>query len=66
MGFIVTLKTLDESRPGVASQGVGIAQGALEEAVAYARQRIQFDRPISSFQAIQHMIADMATEIEAA
>lgn len=65
-GFIVTLKTLDESRPGVAAQGVGVAQGALEEAVAYARQRVQFGQPISSFQAIQHMLADMATEIEAA
>ncbi len=65
-GFIITLKTLDESRPGVAAQGVGVAQGALEEAVAYARQRVQFGQPISSFQAIQHMLADMATEIEAA
>ncbi len=65
-GFIVTLKTLDESRFGVASQGVGLAQGALEEAVAYARQRVQFGQPISSFQAIQHMIADMATQVEAA
>lgn len=65
-GFIVTLKTLDESRPGVASQGVGLGQGALEEAVAYARQRVQFGQAISSFQAIQHMIADMATQVEAA
>lgn len=65
-GFIVTLKTLDESRPGVASQGVGLAQGALEEAVAYARQRVQFGQTISSFQAIQHMLADMATQVEAA
>jgi len=66
VGFIVTLKTLDQSRPGVAAQGVGIAQGALEEAVAYARQRVQFGQPISSFQAIQHMLADMAIQIEAA
>jgi len=65
-GFIVTLKTLDESRPGVASQGVGLGQGALEEAVAYARQRVQFGQTISSFQAVQHMLADMATQVEAA
>ncbi|MFO8010354.1 MAG: acyl-CoA dehydrogenase family protein [Dehalococcoidia bacterium] len=65
-GFIITLKTLDESRPGVASQGVGLGQGALEEAVAYARQRVQFGQTISSFQAIQHMIADMAIQVEAA
>ena len=45
---------------------VGIAQGALDEAMAYARQRVQFGKPISSFQAIQHMLADMATQIEAA
>jgi len=65
-GFIVTLKTLDASRPGVASQGVGLGQGALEEAVAYARQRTQFGQAVSSFQAIQHMLADMATQVEAA
>ncbi len=65
-GFIVTLKTLDESRPGVASQGVGLGQGALEESVNYARQRVQFGQSISSFQAIQHMLADMATQVEAA
>ena len=47
-------------------QGVGIAQGAFEEAVKFARQRVQFGHPIISFQAIQHMLADMATEIEAA
>ncbi len=65
-GFIIALKTFDESRPGVAAQGVGLGQGALEEAVAYARQRIQFGHPVSSFQAIQHMLADMATQVEAA
>jgi len=66
MGFIVTMRTFDMSRPGVASQALGIAQGALELAVKYSRQRKQFDKPISSFQGIQWMIADMATEIEAA
>ncbi len=66
MGFIVAMKTFDNSRPGVASQALGIAQGALDEALEYSRKRIQFGQPISSFQAIQHMLADMATEIEAA
>jgi len=66
MGFIVAMKTFDNSRPGVAAQAVGIAQGALDLAVEYARKRVQFGTPISSFQAIQHMLANMATEIEAA
>lgn len=66
MGFIVAMKTFDASRPGVAAQAVGIAQGALDLAVAYARKRVQFGKPISSFQGIQFMLADMATEIEAA
>lgn len=66
LGFIVAMKTLDQSRPGVASQALGIAQGALDKAVEYARQRVQFEKPISSFQAVQHMLADMATQIEAA
>ncbi|OGW36826.1 MAG: acyl-CoA dehydrogenase [Nitrospirae bacterium RBG_13_39_12] len=66
MGFILTMKTLDNSRPGVGAQGVGVAQGAFEEAVKFARQRVQFGHPIISFQAVQHMLADMATEIEAA
>ena len=65
-GFIVTVRTLDRSRPGVAAQAVGIAQGALEAAVDYARQRVQFEHPISSFQAVQHMLANMAIELEAA
>jgi butyryl-CoA dehydrogenase len=65
-GFIVAMKTLDNARAGVGAQGVGVAQGAFEEAVKFARQRIQFGHPIISFQAIQHMLADMATEIEAA
>jgi alkylation response protein AidB-like acyl-CoA dehydrogenase len=65
MGFIVTMKTFDMSRPGVAAQAVGIAQGALELAVKYAKERHQFGKAISSFQGIQWMIADMATEVEA-
>lgn len=66
LGFIVAMKTFDQSRPGVAAQAVGIAQGALDEAVAYARERVQFGKPISSFQGVQFMLADMATEIQAA
>ena len=66
LGFIATLKTFDQSRPGVAAQAVGIAQGALELAVRYAHQRVQFGKSISSFQGIQWMLADMATKVDAA
>ena len=66
LGFIIAMKTLDNARAGVGAQGVGIAQGAFEEAFSFARKRIQFGHPIVSFQAVQHMLADMATEIEAA
>ncbi|MFZ5998149.1 MAG: acyl-CoA dehydrogenase family protein [Nitrospirota bacterium] len=66
MGFIVAMKTLDNSRTGVGAQGLGVAQGAFEEAVKFARGRHQFGHPIISFQAIQHMLADMAMQIEAA
>ena len=65
-GFIIAMRTFDKSRPGVAAQALGIAQGALDLTVDYARQRIQFNKPISSFQGIQFMLADIATEIEAA
>ncbi|MEA1928351.1 MAG: acyl-CoA dehydrogenase family protein [Candidatus Auribacterota bacterium] len=65
MGFIVAMKTLDQSRPGVASQALGIAQGALDAAVEYARQRKQFDRPIITFQGLRWILADMATRVEA-
>ncbi len=65
-GFLIAMKTFDQSRPGVASQAVGIAQGALDKAVAYAHERHQFGKPISSFQGIQFMLADMATQVEAA
>jgi len=66
MGFIITMRTFDRTRPGVGAQGVGLAQGALDEAVRYAREREQFDKKIISFQAVQHMLADMATLVEAA
>ncbi len=65
-GFVTAMRTFDKSRPGVAAQAVGIAQGALDEAVKYARGREQFGQPIASFQGIQFMLADMATQIEAA
>lgn len=65
-GFLVAMKTLDSSRTGVGAQGVGVAQGAFDEAARFAKQRIQFGHSIISFQAIQHMLADMATSIEAA
>ena len=66
LGFVITMKTFDLSRPGVAAQALGIAQGALDLAIDYSRQRIQFGKPISSFQGIQFMLADMATQVEAA
>jgi alkylation response protein AidB-like acyl-CoA dehydrogenase len=65
-GFKITMDTLDAGRIGVAAQAVGIARSALEDAIAYASQRRQFGQTIASFQAIQFMIADMATAIEAA
>jgi alkylation response protein AidB-like acyl-CoA dehydrogenase len=66
IGFIVTMKTFDQSRPGVGAQAVGVAQGALDAAVEFAKERVQFGSPIISFQAVQHMLADMATATEAA
>jgi alkylation response protein AidB-like acyl-CoA dehydrogenase len=65
MGFIVTMRTFDMSRPGVAAQALGIAQGALEIAAKYSKQREQFGKPICANQGIRWMLADMATEIEA-
>jgi alkylation response protein AidB-like acyl-CoA dehydrogenase len=66
MGAIVAINTLNYSRPGVGSQALGIAAGALEDAVKYSRERVQFGQAISGFQAVQHMLADMATQVEAA
>jgi butyryl-CoA dehydrogenase len=65
-GFAIALATLDGGRIGIAAQALGIAQGCLEESVAYAQQRRQFGRAIAEFEAIQWMLADMATEIDAA
>jgi butyryl-CoA dehydrogenase len=65
-GFIVAMKTFDKTRPGVAAQALGIAQGALDEALEYSKKREQFGKSISSFQDIQFKLADMATQIEAA
>ncbi len=64
-GFITVMKTLDLSRPGIAILGVGLGQAALDEAVMYAKQRVQFGKPIIAFQAVQHMLADMAIQVEA-
>jgi len=65
-GFKIAMQTLDGGRIGVAAQALGIAQAALDEAVKYAKERAQFGKPLASFQAIQWMIADMATQIDAA
>ncbi len=65
-GFRVAMQTLDGGRIGIAGQALGIAQAAYEEAVAYAKERKAFGQPITQFQAIQFMLADMATEIDAA
>ncbi len=65
-GFKIAMMTLDRTRPGIGAQALGIAQGALDVAVKYAKERVQFGRPIAEFQGIQFMLADMATEVEAA
>ncbi|SDH31313.1 Acyl-CoA dehydrogenase [Aneurinibacillus thermoaerophilus] len=65
-GFLVAMKTLDKTRPGIGAQALGIAQGALDVCLEYVKEREQFGRPIGSFQGIQFMLADMATQIEAA
>jgi alkylation response protein AidB-like acyl-CoA dehydrogenase len=65
-GFKLALRTLDHSRPGIAGQALGIAEGAFDLARRYARERRQFGKPIMEFQGIQFMLADMATQIEAA
>lgn len=65
-GFIYAMQTLDTSRPVIAAQAVGLAQGALDQALKYAKERVQFGRPIASFQGISWMLADMAAQVEAA
>ncbi len=65
-GYKIALATLDHSRIGIAAQALGIAEGAFEQALEYSKQRVQFGRPICQFQAIQFMLSDMATDIEAA
>ncbi len=65
-GWKIAIDTLNRSKPAIGALAVGIAQGAIDFAVHYANERIQFGKPISSFQAIQFMIADMATQVEAA
>ncbi len=66
LGFMIAMRTLDKSRPMVGAQALGIATGAYEIALKYSKERIQFGKPISSFQGVQFMLADMAIEIEAA
>ncbi|MBZ4653367.1 MAG: acyl-CoA dehydrogenase domain protein [Peptococcaceae bacterium] len=65
-GFKIAMQTLDGGRIGIAAQALGIAQAALDECVRYTKERQQFNKPLSNFQAIQWMIADMATDIDAA
>jgi alkylation response protein AidB-like acyl-CoA dehydrogenase len=65
-GFITALKTLDHTRSMIGAQAVGIAQGALDAAVAYVKERKQFGKEIADFQGVQFMVADMAMKVEAA
>ena len=65
-GFTIAMHTLDRSRPSIAAQAVGIAQGALDYAVGYVKERKAFGHPIAEFQGLQFMLADMAMKIEAA
>ncbi len=65
-GFLLTMRTLDRARVAVGAQGVGLAAAALEAAISYARERKQFGKPIAAFQAIGHMLADMAMRVESA
>jgi acyl-CoA dehydrogenase len=65
-GFKIAMMTLDESRPGVGANAVGIARAAMEVATEYSKERIQFGKPIAALQAIQFMLADMAIKVEAA
>ena len=65
-GFIIAMTSLDGGRIGIASQSVGLAQACLDASISYAKERVQFGRPISQFQGLRWMIADMATHVEAA
>src|SRR5689334_25190425 len=65
-GFKTALRTLDHTRPTIGAQAVGIAQGAVDAAVAYVRERRQFGTPVGSFQGVQFMLADMELQVEAA
>jgi alkylation response protein AidB-like acyl-CoA dehydrogenase len=65
-GFKIAMKVLDKSRPGIAAQALGIAQGALDYATNYARERVAFGKPIGMHQGVGFMLADMKTEVEAA
>lgn len=65
-GFLNAMTVLNFNRPTVGAAAVGVAQGALDVAIAYAKERVQFGRPIAEFQAIQHMLAEMAIQIQAA
>ena len=65
-GFVIAMTSLDGGRIGIASQSVGVAQACLDASISYAKDRVQFGRPISQFQGIRWMISDMATELEAA
>ena len=66
MGFIVTMKLFDFTRPGISAQALGVAQGALEAAIEHAKTRVQFGHPIIAIQSVQHMLANMAMDVEAA
>ncbi len=66
VGFKIAMKVLDKSRPGIAAQALGIAQGALDYATEYTKQRVAFGKPISQQQGLQFMLADMKTEVESA
>lgn len=66
MGFLLTMRTLERARVAVGAQGVGLAAGALDAAVKYSRERKQFGKPIAAFQAVGHMLADMAMRVETA
>ena len=65
-GFKIAMSSLDGGRIGVAAQALGLAQGALDEAIKYSKQRVQFGKPIATFQGVNFLLADMATKVEAA